>query len=407
MVQPFPPSQFQMYMPSQFPHGYSFFPQAAHIPPIMTPPQLPTLQKPASKALLIIDPVSKKPIDPAAKIGTYAKEKSPVKEDVKQEVKPPVVEEPSKDSVVVPADAASSDSGEETIDEKEESSGPKEIFQHILHKGESLDYPEDFPLFCPPFADDEPWKYSNDFLLKFKEYCNKENAETRELMKQCFRQGEERRNSQRKYSNQKSTYTTSSEHNIQPSKPVSKLNQAESPWSNANRLALDENEKQIAEVRSILNKMSSENFEKLSSKIVDTLGVSDKRAEAASENRFEELRIAVIELIFDKAERGTTVLLDVRPALPKIVQIEYKATCDLIEELQNAGLEVSLKKDSSFRIGLVTKCQHEYENKRAWSKRKIEQLQSKAQNQSTPDSDPLVSSKNASTSSKSPKMLAF
>ena len=116
----------------------------------------------------------------------------------------------------------------------------------------------------------------------------------------------------------------------------------------------------VREIRGILNKLTLDKFDALSDKILSMDIMSSS----------ETLK-GVINCVFDKA-------VDEPHFCPMYAQLCVKIVHAEAQERKKAqlakGLPAPDKPHSEFRSLLVTRCQTEYLNKRAWSKKRLEKL---------------------------------
>ena len=246
---------------------------------------------------------------------------------------------------------------EEVTDEEQEDTDGMEYWLQVGQK--PLVYPQGILPFTPPSllasvgdvddvgkvsesqqnvaADDLPWwKYTRDFLLQFRQPCNKENAAIRTFLQGRIREGAIRRrrvaaeqrptrssttttSSDLNPSHKRRTAaTTSSSHRHQQQAAV-KLHKAEKAWKPPTQDELDEKERVVREARLILNKITRETFAKLLHVLLDDLGI------VKSEERAEWILPDLITIFFDKAVDEPQFASMYAELCMEIVRAEMKA----------------------------------------------------------------------------------
>ena len=235
---------------------------------------------------------------------------------------------------------------------------------YLIQRSQSVEYPPGMTAtFTPPSTEDEPWRYTRAFLLQFQSKCNARNQEVRKMMLDRFKQAAERhRDRAGRPSGRSGRKHATSQAPPQSHQPELQ-HRAENAWSpicDKSTTDAGTTEKIVRDVRGILNKLTLEKFDALSDKILSMNIMSSS----------ETLK-GVINCVFDKA-------VDEPHFCPMYAQLCVKIVHAEAQERRKAqlakGLPAPEKPYSEFRSLLVTRCQTEYLNKRAWSKKRLEKL---------------------------------
>lgn len=236
---------------------------------------------------------------------------------------------------------------------------------YLIQLGQVIEYPPGMvATFTPPSTEGEPWKYTRAFLLQFQSRCNARNQEVRKMMLDRFKQAAERHRDRANKSSGRTgrKHTTTSQAPSMSHQPELR-HRAETAWSPIVSSSISDpnpTEKIVRDVRGLLNKLTLDKFDALSDKILSMDIMSSK-----------ETLNGVINCVFDKA-------VDEPHFCPMYAQLCVKIVHTEAQERRKAqlakGLPAPEKPYSEFRSLLVTRCQTEYLNKRAWSKKRLEKL---------------------------------
>lgn len=333
-------------------------PKPVVISPAVTEPQS---QQPIpaspTKKITIINPIDNTPVElKPATTTTLEPSLQAAKEATEEQVKPVELDAfEIDDSSIFSGGELSELSGDEELEEEEEEEafGPK-----LMKYGQKIDYPRTLIPFVAP-QPEGVWRYDRSFLLQFRSICTwKPEMELEKVQKARVahaaeggygrgdrRSGGDRRRQRGPVINSDGT-------------PAVLTNRAANAWARLGEKVLPEEEKVIRDVKGMLNKLTFDKFDLISDKIIG-MGIMTK-----------SVMPGTIDLIFDKAvEEPKFASMYARLCL-KIVLKEK-------EDKKAANPEVE-KVDLEFRRFLISKCQVEYEKKKAWSYSRLSKLQEQA-----------------------------
>lgn len=296
------------------------------------------------KPVVLVDPTSNKPVD-ISELSAVAK-----KETEKLEALLPEFDDEDAFSV---ASGFSSDDEED----HEEEEFPADIeFPVILTRAIKVAYPSGAAIFQYP-PEGEPLRYSTEFMLQFAPHCQGSAQDIASIafpkdipvvrvVKKSARTGSSR------------NHRTSSSRQQFTAEQLTLRNRAQDAWKRACGDALPEELITLREVKQILNKLTDDKFDLLTTQILG-LGILGSNVMSG-----------VIDMLFEKAvEEPRYAPLYARLCHRiAIHEIEEKKRLLSPEEFAQAG------NHSQFRKLLVTKCQHEYDAKRAYSSARLERI---------------------------------
>ncbi len=308
--------------------------------PTVVIPQVPTAE-PKKSTVVIVNPADNKPVD------------------LSQLVNAEITEEKVKaDQEVFGAEDSSIFSGgelsemEDLLDdhedeeEEEEFTGPR-----MLKEGQLVDYPRTMVQFTPPATPGGTWVYQRDFLLQFKFICTwKPEMELEKVQKA-------RAANRREYKSGSGTGRNRNGSTSIRATPAVLTNRAQNAWARLGEKALPEDDLVLREAKGLLNKLTYDKFDSISDKMI-ALGIMSKT-----------IMPGMIDLLFDKA-------VDEPKFAPMYAQLCLKITRhELDQKIIESGQEI--QKVSEFRKFIITKCQAEYEKKKAWSRTRLAKLAEK------------------------------
>jgi hypothetical protein len=280
------------------------------------------------------------------------------------------------------SDAEILDDDEDEIGEDDdEMSEEEEVFTgpRLLRPGLKVDYPRTMIPFTapPPAEEDVPvvWRYERGFLMQFAKICTwkpdinleipiaklpRDSASGGRRSEYRTRAGGDRRRGGAAAG--------------APSVPAVLTNRAADAWQRLGERVVAEDQKLLRDIKGMLNKLTVEKFDTISDKMLG-LGIVSKA-----------LMPGTIDLIFDKAvEEPKFSSMYARLCL-KIVKHEHEEAArraaqappavdsDASSVMTAGSATGGLKIESAFRKYVVSKCQVEYEAKRAWSKERLDKL---------------------------------
>lgn len=329
-------------------------------------------------AVVIVNPADNKPVDISKPIPASDKDK-PIADNDK-----PVI---STDKPIVPVmddvfemDDQSIFSGGELSDlescddlsdeeEEEEYTGPR-----LLKIGQHVEYPRTLVQFSPPSSADEVWKYDRSFLMQFRPICTwKPEMELEKVQKArvaAQAQGGQRRD----YEGGRRDRRGGRDRQPNNLSGVTAVltNRATNAWDRLGSVRLPEEEKLLREVKGMLNKLTLDKFDSISDKIIE-MGIMSKT-----------IMPGTIDLIFDKAvEEPKFASMYARLCL-KIVMHENEEKVKADPALPNEDGSPA-KIELEFRRFLISKCQVEYEKKKAWSSNRLAKLAADKDEPATPE----------------------
>lgn len=260
-------------------------------------------------------------------------------------------------------------------------------FPVLLTRNIRVKYPENTIPFNYPL-ENEPLRYSTAFLMQFSTRCRgvaqdikavafpedvpvviMDSSDSHRGARDYYREGGLSSGKRRDSGMQSSrSYGSGSRHIGRPvvRENVELTNRASDAWTKSVRNIVDEDAALLREVKGILNKLTEAKFEHFVSVIL------------AMDIIRSAVMTGVIDLLFDKAVEEPRyaplyALLCQRIVMHEIKEREGTMSSEEIAESRSNQANLSL-----FRRYLVTKCQIEYEHKRAYSKQRIERIISKA-----------------------------
>ncbi|PJF16854.1 hypothetical protein PSACC_03344 [Paramicrosporidium saccamoebae] len=330
---------------------------------------VPKLSKPADKTIVKIEPPSQQvPSTAAASDVAESPRKTVVLVDPRSnqavdiaklaagEILPTPMDEVDEEDVFA---GGVTDASEEESEEGEEDAFPTDLqFPVILTRAIKVSYPEGSIKFAFP-EEGEPLRYSSEFLLQFADHCQ---GDAQDIASVAFPKDIPERPSTSKRGGGRSGRggrgSTSTRRYTAAETVLS--NRAEDAWKRANDMALDEDLVLLREMKQILNKLTEEKFEKLTDQILEMSILKPA------------VMTGVIDMLFDKAvEEPRYAPLYARLCL-SIARHEVE------QQKKDLSAEEQEKANSIFRKHLVTKCQIEYQAKRAYTSQRLEMLMAKA-----------------------------
>lgn len=242
--------------------------------------------------------------------------------------------------------------------EEEEYTGPR-----LLKPGQKVDYPRTMVQFIPPSSSDGVWAYDRAFLMQFRPICTwKPEMELEMVQRARVAQQTQRREYRTERTERRGDRGDRRGRGApMPTggAPAVLTNRAANAWARLGEAVLPEEEKLLREVKGMLNKLTLDKFDVISDKIIE-LGIMRK-----------SIMPGTIDIIFDKAVEEPKYASMYARLVLKIVMHET-------EEKQKAVLSEGEKVESEFRRFLISKCQVEYEKKKAWSISRLAQLQAES-----------------------------
>lgn len=312
----------------------------------------PQVALPPRKPIVLVDPVSNQEIDLNALVSTTSKSV----QDAAHSGERIELLDGIDDDVIFSGSESDEESEEEESDEEFEL--PEGVqFPVILTRSIKVSYPEGaIPFKYPP--EGEPLRYTSDFLLQFQPHCKGDAQDfatvafPKDLPEHGARRREERRGTRHSRHSAARQYTA---------EQLTLSNRSSDAWKRSGAMVLDEELVLLREVKQILNKLTEDKFELLTKQIL------------ALDILKSAVMTGVIDMLFDKAvEEPRYAPLYARLCL-NITRFE----AEQIAKLLPAEEKTSAVKQSMFRGHLVAKCQIEYNEKRAYSKRRLERLKTK------------------------------
>lgn len=250
--------------------------------------------------------------------------------------------------------------GEGSEDESEQEDEEEYTGPRLLRPGQKVDYPRTMVQFTPPTSSDGVWAYDRAFLLQFRPICTwKPEMELEKVQRARVAQQSQRREYRTERRGERRGRAPTSTSGI----PAVLTNRAANAWARLGEAVLPEEEKLLREVKGMLNKLTLDKFDVISDKIIG-LGIMRK-----------SIMPGTIDLIFDKAVEEPKFASMYARLVLKIVLHET-------EEKQKAVVAEGEKVESEFRRFLISKCQVEYEKKKAWSVSRLAKLQSESTEES-------------------------
>lgn len=321
-------------------------------------------------AVVIVNPADNKPVD----ISSLASTPTEKKEDT---VTAPIVDddvfEMDDQSIFSGGELSDLESGDDLSDEEEEEeeyTGPR-----LLKIGQHVEYPRTLVQFTPPTSADEVWKYDRSFLLQFRPICTWKPEMELEKVQKARVAAQAQGGQRREYDGGRRERRGGRERDRQPNPSgvtAVLTNRAANAWDRLGSARMPEEEKLLREVKGMLNKLTLDKFDPISDKIID-MGIMSKT-----------IMPGTIDLIFDKAvEEPKFASMYARLCL-KIVMHENEEKVKADPPLPSED-GTPAKVDLEFRRFLISKCQVEYEKKKAWSSNRLAKLAAEKDEPATPE----------------------
>lgn len=354
------------------------------------------ITQPVRKPVVLVDPTSNKEVD----LSTLAASTQKLANILDEMDEDGLFDSSDEGDSVRDEDEDSlshSDIGERESDEEvgEEESEEEDYssldFPVILTRNIKVNYPDGAVSFTFP-KESEPLRYTTEFLLQFAPHCR---GEAKDIASVAFpkevpiRERSERRSQRTTGNTGRSSHQERHHrsgggkhrhhHTYNPEDTVL-TNRAADAWKRANAMVMDEDLAMLREVKMLLNKLTEEKFEIITQQILQ-IGVLKTG-----------MTTGVIDMLFDKAVEEPRYA----PLYARLCHRIWLFEIEALKRELPADQHADIGKKSVFRKSLVTKCQVEYDTKRAYSKQRLEKLMAKqlnnAQERPTPKEGTLPQS---------------
>lgn len=334
--------------------------------------------QPVRKPVVLVDPTSNKEVD----LSTLAASTQKLAN---------ILDEMDEDGLFDSSDSSDSEEegslsqsdmseresdGEADEEESEEEDYSSLDFPVILTRNIKVNYPDGAVSFIFP-KEDEPLRYSTEFLLQFAPHCQ---GEAKDIASVAFpkevpiRERSERRSHRTTSGTGRSSHQERHHrsgggkhrhhhHTYNPEDTVL-TNRAADAWKRASAMVMDEDLVMLREIKMLLNKLTEEKFETLTQQILQ-IGVLKTG-----------MTTGVIDMLFDKAVEEPRYA----PLYARLCHRIWLFEIEALKRELPVDQHADIGKKSVFRKSLVTKCQVEYDTKRAYSKQRLEKLMAKQLN---------------------------